>query len=81
MQVDVHADQKIVSAWLSHNEQHDAMVQEQLLALYAAYAPRKYRVCVFYSGHDNLSDLTLDLLYYNRKKMERDQMDKEALFI
>lgn len=79
MLTDVYAEKKLVCVWLDHEDQADPAVQEKLKALYTENKRNNNRVCVFYSGADDLFDLTLQLLQYNRKKIEQNRMEKEAV--
>ena len=42
---------------------------------------KKYLVSVFFSGKGELSELTLGLLQYNKKKLEQDRMVHEKAVI
>jgi len=77
MEVDVHAEQKMVCIWLTHADEHNPAVQRQLKPLYKKYSTQKYTVAVFHSGHDDLEDLTRALVVYNRKRLEEARMEKE----
>ena len=79
MQTEIHAEKKLVCIWLDHEDQADPAVQDKLKAMYAEYKSKKYQVCVFHSGADDLSELTLSLLQYNKKKIEQNRMEKEAV--
>ena len=78
MQMHIDEDKKLVCVWLNREEQETQAVGMQLQALFAAYKPRRYRVCVFYSGREDLQDALIELLCYNRKKLEQTCMEKEA---
>ena len=54
--------------WLSQAESQDAAMKEQLGALYLSYWKQKYKVAVFYSGHEDLYQNTLELLRLNRRR-------------
>ncbi len=77
MQIDVHAKEKIVCVWLNHTDQESPGTKEKLKALYAEYKRKKYLVSVFFSGKEDVSELTLGLLQYNKKKLEQNHMEKE----
>ena len=81
MQIDVHAKEKIVCVWLNHADQESPGTKEKLKALYAEYERKKYLVSVFFSGKGELSELTLGLLQYNKKKLEQDRMVHEKAVI
>ena len=82
MQIDVHDDKKLVCIWLSHKES-DQMekTEEHLKTLYAKYKKKKYHVAVFQSGHEDVFELTSELLKYNRRLFaEREvQAEKERI--
>ena len=79
MQKDVYAEKKLICVWLSHQDQDDPAVQEKLKGLYAECKSQGFRVCVFFSGDGELPELTLSLLQYNKKKIEQNRMEKEAV--
>lgn len=82
MQIDVHDDKKLVCIWLSHKES-DQMdeTEEHLKTLYAKYKKKKYHVAVFQPGHEDVFELTSELLKYNRRLFaEREvQAEKERI--
>ena len=82
MQIDVHDDKKLVCIWLSHKEA-DQMdeTEEHLKTLYAKYKKKKYHVAVFQPGHEDVFELTSELLKYNRRLFaEREvQAEKERI--
>ena len=55
LEINVHDDRKIVEIWLSHSEQADAALREQLRPIYQEYNGKKYTVAVFRSGTEDLS--------------------------
>ena len=77
MEVDVHAEQKMVCIWLTHADEQNPDVQNRLPPLYKCYKEKKYTVAVFHSGNDGLEDLTRALVVYNRKRLEEVRMNKE----
>ena len=70
MKVEVFDDKKLVCVWLSHDDQENRSLQERLKPLYQASKQKKYCAAVFFSGHEDVMDLTRELLQYNRKKLE-----------
>ena len=66
LEINVHDDRKIVEIWLSHSEQADAALREQLRPIYQEYNGKKYTVAVFQSGTEDLYEQTHQLLLYNR---------------
>ncbi len=77
MELEVYDTKKMVCVWLTHADQDDPAIQEQLKSLYLKYKQRKYCVAVFHSGHEDLEGLTRDLLQYNRKRTEEINMAAE----
>ena len=77
MKVEVLNEKKLVCVWLSHKDQHDPSLHERLKPLYQEYKQKKYLVSVFFSGHEDIEELTRDLLQYNRKKIEENNIAAE----
>lgn len=77
MKIEVSDEKKLVCVWLSHKDQNDPALQERLKPLYQEYKQKKYLVSVFFSGHEDIEELTRDLLQYNRKKIEEDSIATE----
>lgn len=77
MELEVYDTKKMVCVWLTHADQEDSAIQNQLKSLYLKYKRRKYCVAVFHSGHEDLEGLTWDLLQYNRKRTEEISMAAE----
>ncbi len=77
MEIEVYDTKKMVCVWLTHADQDDPAIQDQLKSLYLKYKQRKYCVAVFHSGHEDLEGLTRDLLQYNRKRTEEINMAAE----
>lgn len=77
MKVEVFDDKKLVCVWLSHQDQNDPALQERLKPLYQEYKKKKYLVSVFFSGHEDIEELTRNLLQYNRKKIEENSIAAE----
>lgn len=79
MQVEMHAEKKLVCVWLSHADENDPFVQERLSVLYRMCGQQKLRPAVFYSGQDNLQEQILDLLKHNRKLSSEREIQAEKL--
>lgn len=77
MELEVYDTKKMVCVWLTHADQENLAIQDQLKSLYLKYKQRKYCVAVFHSGHEDLEGLTRDLLQYNRKRTEEISMAAE----
>ncbi len=77
MELEVYDTKKMVCIWLTHADQDDPAIQDQLKSLYLKYKQRKYCVAVFRSGHEDLEGLTRDLLQYNRRRTEEISMAAE----
>lgn len=77
MKIEALDKEKMVCVWLSHADQENPAIQEQLKPLYQAYKQKKYLVSVFYSGQNDLEETTRELLLYNRKKIEENKIAAE----
>ncbi len=77
MQIKVHDDSKIVEVWLTNAEKDDPALQERLKRMYAAYRQKKYMVCVFKSGGQDMYTSVRDLLAYNRRKIAENAVMRE----
>ena len=77
MKIEVFDENKMVCVWLNHADQKNRAIQNQLKPLYQDYKQKKYLVSVFYSGHEDLEQLSRDLLQYNRKKIEENSIAAE----
>ena len=77
MKIEVFDEKKMVCIWLDHADQENPAIQDQLKPLYQEYKQKKYLVSVFYSGYEDLEQLTGDLLLYNRKKIEENSIAAE----
>ena len=77
MKIEVYDKEKMVCVWLDHADQENPAIQDQLKPLYQEYHQKKYFVSVFYSGHEDVEELTRDLLVYNRKKIEENSITAE----
>lgn len=69
---------KIVEIWLSHSEQADAALREQLRPIYQEYNGKKYTVAVFQSGTEDLYEQTHQLLLYNRNRAAELEAKQQA---
>ena len=79
MQTKIHEPTQIVEVMLTHAEQADEAVKQQLKELYAQYKGTKYTVAVFLSGKRDLYADTRDLLLFNRRRAaERAVQDRKA---
>ena len=68
MHIKIHEPARIVEVMLTHAEQADPAVKQQLKELYAQYQNTKYTVAVFLSGDRDLYEDTRDLLLFNRRR-------------
>ena len=59
-----------MEVWLTKDEKSDPDIQRQLQRVYAQYKKPHYTVVVYQSGTRDLYQSTLDLLAYNRKRVE-----------
>ena len=78
LEINVHDDRKIVEIWLSHSEQADAALREQLRPIYQEYNGKKYTVAVFRSGTEDLYEQTYHLLLYNRNRAAELEAKQQA---
>ena len=69
MVIDVLANKKLVRIWLTNEEQKLPGLQARLRPLYRKYKKKKYLVAVYFSGKDDLIELTRDLLIHNKQRM------------
>lgn len=68
MTVTIHEPSKIVEVALTHAEQSDESIKQELDALYAQYKGTQYTVAVFLSGKRDLYEETRSLLLFNRRR-------------
>ena len=79
MQTKIHEPTQIVEVMLTHAEQADEAVKQQLKEMYSQYKCTKYTVVVFLSGKRDLYEDTRDLLLFNRRRAaERAVQDRKA---
>ena len=76
MELYVRDDRKLVEVWLTHEDEQNAELQAMLKDLNRLYKELKYTVAVFHSGSDDLTQLTGDLLCYNRKALARKEVQR-----
>ncbi len=69
MEITYHQDPKLVEVWLTRADLQDAEVDIRLTALYRECKASGHQVVVFKSGTESLSDITSDLLRYNRRRL------------
>ena len=81
MQVEVHDEKKLVCIWLAGKETDDPAVQALLRPLFKQYKARKYTAAVFYSGNQDLTALTSELLKYNRRLLAEKEVRAEQISI
>ena len=79
MQIDIHPEKKLVCIWLTKAESADASAQEQLRPLYDRFRKQKFLVAVFRSGGQDLTDLTSELLQYNRRLLAEREVQSEKM--
>lgn len=79
MEIIVQEQRKLVTVWLTREEQENGALREQLKSLYAGYAEEKYTVAEFLSGGEELYHNTRDLLLYNRRKLAEAEVQREKL--
>lgn len=79
MEIYVKEDKSLVEIWLTQVENADTALRERLKPLYRQYAEKKYLVAVFCSGNQELSDMTSELLCYNRKRLAQLELEREKI--
>ena len=66
--------QKIVYYWMTKEERDSN--QEMLTAEYKEWKKKKFRVCTFISGKEQLIDLTKELLVHNQKVLAEQESNE-----
>ncbi len=74
--MDVRNDLGIVTIWLTNAEKQDEQIQKRLKRIYESFKLTGYKVAVFYSGTENLADVTSDLICYNRKRIAEKEVEQ-----
>ncbi len=74
--MDVRNDLGIVTVWLTNAEKQDEQIQKRLKRIYESFKLTGYKVAVFYSGTENLADVTSDLICYNRKRIAEKEVEQ-----
>ena len=64
MKIEVCEESRIVYYWLTREERDN---HPELKTEYKNWKSKKYEVCTFISGSENLLDLTKDLLKHNKE--------------
>ena len=67
MIVDVKDTEKMVTIWLTHQDQADARIKETIKRISEEYRSKKYLVGVFLSGEEDLLEQTSGLLCHNQQ--------------
>lgn len=65
MTIEICNETKIVYYWITKEERDSNL--DKLTTEYQEWRKKKYRVCTFVSGKDNLTELTKELLIHNKK--------------
>lgn len=68
---------KIVTIWLTNDDQKDEAVSEKVNEICNKYHDKKYLVGVFKSGKESLYENTRDLLLKNRESMAKKSIGLE----
>ncbi len=76
MEIDIKNDLEIVTIWLTNAEKRDEKIQKRLKQIYESFKVTGYKVAVFYSGAENLADVTSDLICYNRKRIAEKEVEQ-----
>lgn len=69
MKVQINDREKMVTIWLTHQDQEDADIQETIQKISKEYKSKKYLVGVFLSGQEDLLEQTSGLLCHNQQSM------------
>ena len=69
MKVQINDREKMVTIWLTHQDQEDAGIQETIQKISTEYKSKKYLVGVFLSGQEDLLEQTSGLLCHNQQTM------------
>lgn len=77
MKIDICNETKIVYYWITLEERGSN--QDKLSAEYKEWSKKKYRVCTFISGKDNLTELTKELLIHNRNVLAERESTKTQI--
>ena len=77
MEMSINKESKTVEIWLNTQEAQDSVLKERLGLLYQIFTAQKYSVAVFYSGSQDLVQLTSNLLCYNRKRIAQLEVERE----
>lgn len=75
--MEIHDKHKIVTLWLTKEEQNDPALWESLKPIYQQYKDQSYLVAVFLSGEEDLYQQTRDLLLYNRRRLAEKEVQAE----
>ena len=67
MTVQINDQEKMVTIWLTHQDQENADAQETVKQMTAEYKSKKYLVGVFLSGQEDLLEQTSGLLCHNQQ--------------
>lgn len=79
MEVYIQQNRKLMEIWVPTQDQFDQRVQEQIKNLYHKGKKADLSVAVFFSGNEELQDLTSALLTCNQEKAAADQVKKDGL--
>lgn len=77
MELNVRNDSKIVEIWLTQDEKRNAQVQKELKLVYQSFKGTGYTVATFLSGGQDLTEVTSDLICYNRKRIAQMEVEQE----
>ena len=80
MVVNEHLEEKCVAIWISNHEKRDERIQENIRKIIDENHKKKIQTVIFYSGKENLQELTGDLLEHAAKKHRPNQtIDRESI--
>ena len=75
--MNINDERKLVTIWLKSDEKDDPEFTKNLKPIYRQFGDKKYTVCVFKSGGEDLAENTSALLRYNRKKQAEREIQEE----
>lgn len=65
MKIDVNEQSKVVSVWFSHQENPQENLPTNIEKEIEKYRKKKYRICMYQSGNDDIKKNLLNLILNN----------------
>ena len=66
MEINIKEQDKILEVWMTKEEKQEKELQMSLMQVFEVYKARKFIIAVYFSGVDNLSENTANLLCRNK---------------